>query len=204
MELMPVASWDEFKATCITRKNLTCQYRDLGDRYDLFGPEAGTFLWFYTMLKSDPRSGEQADFEDNYEVNFNWAVGNRAYTFSTPDFDFCGDAVYDVCPAGETKEIDYEFTENLYINGGCVILSGSVVGDWLEVKVIHPVYGAIKTYVKKRYVPASPAGASSPVVEINTPYAGKIPAGLKLRMIFHSTGTEDVKIASNYSLHRPI
>jgi hypothetical protein len=202
MERIEISSWTEFKQICITQKNLNCQYGEHADSYDLYGPDCGAMLWCFTLPKT--AGSDLTDFEDNHKDNFNWAIGQRGYAFSTNDFTYVGNAVYGTCTAGQTVDIDFTLPETLYTNGGDIVLENSVLGDWVEVHVIHPVYGAIADYVKKRYVPASPAGHPTPVMAVHTPYAGKIPAGLKMRLTYHSTGGTDVKIGINYNLHKPL
>lgn len=197
-------TWPQFKAL-LAKKGLTIQCDEdvWDDSYYIFALDQH-LVYECRLLKSETPSADQVDFETNYKDLANFAIGFRAYPFASGDFDFKGDASFDTCTAGQNKDIDYAFAEQLYVNGGSIVLEGSVVGDWIEVNVIHPTYGAIKTYIKKRFVPAAPAGSATPMMEIETPYAGKIPAGLKLRLTYHSTGGTDVKIGINYDLHKPI
>lgn len=195
-------SWSEIKST-VAIKNLTWQYDEVRweDSYHIFAVD-GPIVYETRVFKDE---GEECtDFETNYKSLANWAIGTRNYAFATGDFDFAGDGVFDTCTASQTKTIDYTFSEDLYVNGGNIVLEGSVLGDWVEVHVNHPTYGNIKTYLKKRYVPASPVGQATPLLSINTAYAGKVLTGLRLRLIYHSTGSTDVKIAVNYDLHKPI
>lgn len=198
-----IEKWPDFKDRCIVRKNLAIQLLESETEYQIWAYE-GPDKYECTISKLSPPESNQVDFEDNWKSKCNWATGVRSYPFASGDFDFLGDGMFDTCLAGQVKEIDYEFTEDLYVNGGMIVLEGSVLGDWIEVHVIHPVYGTVKTYIKKRYVPSSPAGSPSPVMEVKTPYAGFIPAGLKLRFKYHSTGIVPVKIGVNYDLHKAI
>jgi hypothetical protein len=197
--LLEVATWAEFRDLCFTLKNLNNQFTEDANCYDIYGPDSNGLTWHIRINKSDA-----SEFEATYKALCNFAIGSRGYAFSTNDFEFRGDGVYGACAAGQATDLDYTMAEALYVDGGDVVLENSIVGDWLEVNVIHPVYGPIAPYIKKRYVPASPAGLGTPVMQVKTPYAGKIPAGLKLRLTYHSTGIVDVKAGVNYNLHKPL
>jgi len=69
-QIMELSSWEAFKATCITSKRLPNQFSEAADRYELFGPD-GDFLWRTTLLKTNPASAEQAEFEGEYKATFN-------------------------------------------------------------------------------------------------------------------------------------
>lgn len=51
MKLLELSGWSAFKATCITRKELNCQFTELEDRYDLYGPDKNSLVWHTTILK---------------------------------------------------------------------------------------------------------------------------------------------------------
>lgn len=204
---IPIPLWATWKALCVTTKNLNNQYAESASGYSIVGPDSNGINWLVEVpkkLADGSTNPDATDFEDTVKAACNFAIGQRPYAFATGDFQFIGDAAYDVCTAGQTKDIDYTFAQTLYVNGGNIILEGSVLGDWIEVNVIHPVYGAIASYVVRRYVPSAPVGEPSPLMDIKTPYAGKIPAGLKLRLTYHSIGGVDVKIALNLDLHKAI
>jgi hypothetical protein len=196
----------------IERKNLAWQFDESSKKYVVWARDGmeryESELWKdgegVVGLDVQQNAADLADFEANHKAAANYAIGLRQYAFATGDFDFAGDVAEGTCQPGETIDLDYTFTEQLYITGGSLILSGSVAGDWIEVHVVHPVYGAVKTYLKKRFVPAAPDGQASPIMELKTPYAGLIPAGLKIRTIYHSTGQTAVKIGLNLDLHRAI
>lgn len=206
MEIMPCGSWDEFKAICVTRKNLTCQYKTEHGRYELFGPEDG-FMWTYTIVITDPRSAEQADFEDNHKAAFNWRVGTRSYAFATGDFEFAPKAASDVCTAGSTKSILMAMCGTKYMNGGELITDGNAAfGDWTEVHVVdhdnllgYGVDFVLKSWIDKWFVNWKSCSDT-----ITTPYAGLPPAGMYLKLTYHSVGATDVGFALNLLTHKAI
>lgn len=203
MQNIQLTSWESFKTICITQKNLSCQYQESDDSYQIYGPDSGSIIWCSSIAKDG--NEDQIDFEQNYKSAFNWAIGQRSYAFATGDFDFIGDGAFFICAAGQSKFADYLFPEDLYIDGGNIVLEKSVIGDWVEVGIFLPnKQDPLKTYIRQRFVPAAPTGSPSPNLIIKTPYAAKIPRGLILRLTYHSTGQEDVKIGINYDLHRAI
>jgi hypothetical protein len=62
MQTMSVTTWSDYK-TLLTSKVLTIQYYDDGTSYNLFAPEAQTFLWSIVLLKG---SSDATDFETNF------------------------------------------------------------------------------------------------------------------------------------------
>lgn len=198
---LELSGWEAFKEICIARKNLNCQFTEDDQRYDFFGPDSSGIMWHTSLLKSNPRSADQADFEDNHKASFNWAIGLRSYPFSTGDAEFSGEGASEVCEAGQSKTLDFfpDGGGDRYINGGMLVADGAAFGDWLEAHVIHPQAGIVKTWVNKWFVPPGQS-----YITIHTPYAGRLLSGLGLRAIYHSVGQAQVKWAINYLLHKPL
>jgi len=131
--------------------------------------------------------------------------------FSQSSFRFDGDGVAGTCTAGQTLTLDYLIDPTYHplgqkIDGGMVIVSGGKVGDYITCSVVDagnilpsPYTGAtLDTWVVKWYMP------ENGYIQLSTPYAGLIPDGFYLRIVYHSTGTTDVSVAMNYRLHSPI
>jgi hypothetical protein len=164
-------------------------------------------VWTGCVLKDG--GADQSDFEGNYKSAFNWAIPSRPYAFATPDFIFEGNGMDFTAAHGSATSEDFKILEagqpGLYINGGDLYTKNAEVGDWIAVQAVDVDnilgYGAgtvLNEWVKKWYV--APSGTQS----VSTPYAGKIPGGLYLRIVYHSTGATDVKVAMNLRLHQPI
>jgi len=208
--VLEIQSWDGFKQTCITNKNLNCQYEESATRYELYGPDGNDILWHVSVLKSDPRNSEQIDFEDNRKAAFNWAVGSRAYSFSAPDFMFDGDAILATCTKTTTTNVDFKVGTAdggfHYINGAVAFTDKAVMGDYASSSIIDKDnilgYGAntvLSSYIAKWYINPNMQ------LDIATPYAGKILNGLYIRTTYTSVGTvDDVKLAINYRFHLPL
>lgn len=204
---MPCLTWADFKDTCITKKNLTCQYFATEKSYELFGQD-GDYLWAYTILKTAPKSDEQVDFEDNHEANFNWATGVRQYPWATSDFDFAADGFTAVLTEWTDNHADGWFKieeDELYMNGGMMfVYDGFVKGDWAEMAIVDkdgitfPPGTVIKEWIKRRYL--HPDGTC----ECMTPYAGKPPAGFYIRVRYHRVDSGNRTIAVNFNLHKAI
>ena len=205
MDRIELPSWSEFKAVCITRKNLNCQYGERDSAYDLMGPDSGALLWCYTLPKDG--GADHTDFEDNHKAAFNWAIPSRAYAFSTSDFEFAPQAALDTCTAGSTKAVLLAMDGTKYMNGGKLITDGhGAFGDWVSADVIdhdnllgYGVDTVLKTWIQKWYVDAKACEDT-----IVTPYAGKPPAGMYLRLTYHSVGATDVGFALNLLVHKAI
>lgn len=213
MKLLELTSWTAFKALCITTKNLNCQYVQNGSLYDLYGPDANNITWHTNILiiPNPPIGSDQYDFEHNYKIQaFNFAIGNRAYAFSTSDFMFAGNGVIATIPHGAATNIDFAIPgvpgSYLYINGATVITQNATFGDWASANIVDVNnivgYGAgaiLGNYITKWYINPSQQ------FDINTPYAGKIPAGVFMRIVYNSVSTiTNVNVAINYLLHTPL
>lgn len=203
---IPIDSWSEYRDLLI-RKNPNWQHKERDGYYRLFFTDGGD-TYIFDMTKTDPASDDQAEWENVYMSRSNYAVGQRAYAFSTGDFEFNGDGVSFTARAGQATSVDFKIlspgSKGLYINGGDFYTANSKVGDWIEVAVVDTdgvlvppgIPGLLlKSWVRKWYV--SPSGSQS----IRTPYAGLIPGGFYLRVTYHSVGETPVDVALNLMLH---
>jgi len=131
--------------------------------------------------------------------------------FSQSSFVFDGDGVAGTCTAGQTLTLDFLIDGGVHpdgqkINGGMIIVKGGAHGDYIVCSVVDagntlpaPYTGAtLDVWVNKWYVPENDS------LTLQTPYAGLIPPGFYLRIVYHSTGGTDVKVAMNYLLHSPL
>lgn len=207
-------SWANFKATCVTQKNLNLQYQDSGDSYYIIGPDANDTSWTVSVPKliPDPNNvgsfitnPDATDFLTNVAPTCNFAVGTRPYAFSTSDFEFKGDSVSVTVPKGTTANLNYKFTHTpgTYINGGQLLTSGAAIGDYIIANIvdIDNILGAGAGYVVNSYITKWFVDPASAMV-IQTPYAAKVPGGLYLQIAYVSVGSStDVFTALNLFLH---
>lgn len=61
---MRLTSWSTFKTICITRKNLSLQYTDLGDSYLILGPDANGITWKIDLAKKLEDGSDNPDATD--------------------------------------------------------------------------------------------------------------------------------------------
>ena len=198
----------------VTRKNLTWQYHERADSYEVFVWDAGE-RYSTTIYKANTLVGglnfeeeatNRTDFETNHKPNANWAIGQRPYPFATGDFEFQGTGEMLVVTAGTTQNLDVLVSQDLYVNGGEVYAENAVVGDYIVCRVIDKdnVLGTgipnlvVKQWINKWYV------VPNALQKLRTPYAGKIPAGLYMRVTYTSVGQTDVKVIGNYNFHKAI
>jgi hypothetical protein len=71
---MLIDSWDNFKIL-VSTKALLMQYMERADTYEIFAPEAQTFLWNISLLKG---SSDVIDFETNYKSDCNKPLEYRS------------------------------------------------------------------------------------------------------------------------------
>lgn len=197
----------------IAKKNLAWQHVSEEDRYFIFAIDTGV-IYSSTIYKSpiliggvdaNQEQANQTDFENNYESLSNYAIGNRPYAFATPDFQFNGDSPDSTTvPLGQTLNVDYTIPgmKPLYLNGAMVITQNSSFGDFAAATVIdvNNVLGGghnlvLAQYVKRWYIDPNRS------MDIETPYAGKIPPGVVVRVTYTSVGGQNVQVAINYKLH---
>jgi hypothetical protein len=198
MQELNINTWPEFKATCIERKGLDCQYEERPNGYTLVGPDSNGIIWLCALAKTDPRNDDQADFEDNYKASFNDKIEPAVLTEPNNLFQMQADAVSAIIPKGTTGIIDYkvvnrpgeEYTVK-YLNGAEVKLVNGVDGDWAQCAVVDVEnvlgYGAglvLKTYVFKKFL------FPGHVHTVPATAPGAIPINTYLRCYLHSTGTE--------------
>lgn len=101
--------------------------------------------------------------------------------------------------AGTTANLDYTIADDMLISGGhSLLVRGGHQGDTISFQVVHPVAGVLLQFVTDWYV--NPDVTAQQVPTSN--YPAKLSTGLILRLVYTSTGTSDVWVASNYNLEK--
>lgn len=120
-------------------------------------------------------------------------------------FRFRGAGISGSASAGETINIDYKLTEERYINGIRLILDGQVFGDHLDFEIVDVDniigYGpgvVLDQFGTDWYVNPDMACQGDILID----YPAKVIAGLYIRIVYHSVGTEDVGVKANLYLHK--
>jgi hypothetical protein len=112
--------------------------------------------------------------------------------------------------AGGPGNIDLILTDDCFITGGDLITNGAVFGDFATMQVVdvNNILGkgaglVLGQYVTNWVMKADAVGAQLQC-ELRSPYPAKIPAGLALRLVYNSTGSNNVQVAINYILHKAL
>lgn len=107
--------------------------------------------------------------------------------------------------AGENTTRDLLITDDSLVDGAIVHVINSALGDKLKCQVIDKDnifgYGAntvLGQYVTDWYI--NPAKTEQ--LDFTCPYPAKIYAGLYLRVVYISVGTNNVDVIVNYKLHK--
>lgn len=80
MQTMEVDTWANYK-TLLASKSLTIQYGQSATWYELFAPEATTFLWHISVEKG---TADATDFETNYKPTANAPMMVAGFNPSVP------------------------------------------------------------------------------------------------------------------------
>lgn len=112
------------------------------------------------------------------------------------NFRFRGNATSWVTCSPGTTNLDLTMPEELYVDGGVVIVDGAHPGDYCVFQVVHPVAGVVEQFVNKWFV--IPGTGK---MDVNV-YRAKVPAGLIIRIVYNNTGSTDVECGINLRLHK--
>lgn len=95
--------------------------------------------------------------------------------------------------AGATQNIDYVIADDALIMTSSLIAIGAAQGDKIDMQVIHPIAGVVFQPITGWFI--DPNSSVQPTPRANFP--AKIFAGLTLRIVYHSTGSNNVWVALN-------
>lgn len=174
MYMIDLQDWASFKATCITTKNLNCQFSENSSQYDLLGPDSNGILWRTSIQKTSPANSDQTDFETNYK-----SICNGKIQPSQIDTDGALLGRTKVAPTG--WNFNYRMIEIQLATIGGILnnnQNGTDVGD----AVVH-LYDASGTLITD---PSLQGNAVKTVVDIEPPYSICVVGG-SLRMDTHPT-----------------
>jgi len=204
---MPVSSWTDFQAICVTRKNLNLQYTETAEYYNIYAQD-GLFLWQTGITKTDPTNADQEDFEDNHKALCNYASGTVHSPFPVDSYVCAYDGVGPTTVTTDTQDIFYKVEEdNLFLPGGSSYGINIGFGDWFQMDIVdhdnllgYGVDFVLKSWVKKKFL--GEKGCSC-----TTPYVGNPPAGFYIRVRYHkvgSLGQTNPQIVINFDFHRKV
>jgi hypothetical protein len=111
-------------------------------------------------------------------------------------FRFRGNATpWTTCPPGQTN-LEITLAEELHIDGGTIVVKDANPGDYCTFQVVHPLAGVVEQFVNKWFVIPG-----SGKMDVNV-YRAKVPAGLKIRVVYNNEGSTDVECGINLRLHK--
>jgi hypothetical protein len=214
MILIKIEKWSEFKSLVIESKKLLIQYESLSNGYKIYAEEKG-FVWYIHLTRECDGC---ADFEANYKESANKPLelvdsSGYLYSYQSPfassaGFRFRGHGMAGTATKNTTSNIDFKILEERYLNGCMLILKNHVFGDKLKFQVVDVDnivgYGAgtvLDEFGTDWYVSED----SQDQGMITIPYPAKIIAGLYIRIVYISVGTEnDVQLKCNLFLHKKV
>jgi hypothetical protein len=105
--------------------------------------------------------------------------------------------VQGVVTAGQVGNLDLTLADDHLVTGGALIVSNAALGDKCHFQVLYNGVVA-NQYVTDWFMDPSISTQKTPEVL----YPAKIVAGLTLRVVYHSTGQNDVTVSMNYDLEK--
>jgi hypothetical protein len=97
-------------------------------------------------------------------------------------------------PAGESRSIDYTFTQSRFLTGAEYFRSGGNFGDMINFQIVHPTLGVLDQFATNIYINKEHGSYQF--------YSANIPAGLIARAVYFNNGNEEAKFCFNLITHR--
>lgn len=217
------SSWASFKTTALTKKSLYLQYSESSTYYAVYASD-GPFLWEYSLIKDG--GADVLDFETNYKALANQKIGGAdIFPFAIPTHRTKRNAVTGPATNGSTQclinsitEIKFLLTQELFANGGCLVIKNAEFGDYVTAEVqdidgVIPVpyrpalceaWPLVSSYVEKEFIEF--IGGVYTIHKLDTkPLAAKIAPNLYLCLNYHTLNsglTREVLI--NYYLNKKL
>lgn len=92
--------------------------------------------------------------------------------------------IFDLADTDPSKIVELEFTEDIWIKDGYMIVENAPFGAHLDIEIVHPTEGVVGCFGKK--IPVFKSGWFT----LNTEDRAKISKGLKIRLtVYNSSGT---------------
>lgn len=215
---IPLPDYATWKNLCVTVKNLNNQFSESDANYSLIGPDSNGINWLVEVpkrLEDGSDNPDAADFEQTVKGACNFAIGQRAYPFSSSDMQFAGQgfvATFQKAAPGQKVVTDFFFklADGYYLNGGEYWSTAAAVGDTLQVDAVDHdnLFGQGVDFVlvdppfmsSWNIVPQDNAR-----VLFQTNYAAKPPKGTYLRFRYTANGNDiNVQFYCNLYLHKGI
>jgi hypothetical protein len=131
---------------------------------------------------------------------------SKVSEFSSKDVNASFNGVYSVATKNSTTNIDFLLSDDCLITGAMFSTKGAVYGDKVHFQVVDKDnmfgYGAgmvLNQFITNWFINPD----ISRQLDMENGYPAKIYAGLYLRLVYVSIGTElDIDIIINYKLHK--
>lgn len=223
---MKEVTWSTFK-TFIQSRSLSIQQFEENDTYYMWAVD-GAFSLSCCLYKDN--SSDVQDFENNFKASSNKSFSDsegipltKSRAFANSDgFRFRGKGIKSVCNAGISTNIDYKLTEERWINGVDLIVKNHILGDSVKFQVVDKEY----VYAGILYPSTYSGGVAWNIVAPNgvlldefgsdwfladdtqkqqqvlIPYPAKILPNLYIRLVYTSTGVNNVDLYINLFLHK--
>lgn len=149
MQLMNINTWAGFKAL-VNSKQLLIQYTESEAVYELFAPEAGSFMWATSLLKG---TSDATDFENNFKPTANASLENKAgigrpeRVAASPQPNNTTEKWkgfhVEIGAEESAKTIDISFDTTVYLKGGTVYSNDCSSLDHVKADVVakaNPAY----------------------------------------------------------------
>lgn len=123
--------------------------------------------------------------------------------FDKSKMTFDAQGVSATITAGQTANIDYTLTDDMFLTGSWFVTNNGYFGDTVIFQVIDPTgftgypAGTVLNQFITNWFPIP-----STDIDLDMSYPAKILGGMLLRVIYKSTGTMDVFVGVNYKLHK--
>ncbi len=227
--------WSDVKAF-LDERSVPAQYIDFKNTYWILAID-GSFQVWCRISKGDPASADQIDFETNYKDLANTTVTDsdghsvvRLSPFSSSGGfrarfkGFSGTAIKaDTEGVEKITNIDFQITEERYINGVRIMLKNHSYGDCVDLIVVDKDYLYAGILYPSEYQPGVPWSAVAPngveldkfgdqwyvddtlctQPDVTTPYPARILSGLYIRVAYKAIGiSNDILVQVNAYLHK--
>lgn len=202
--------WSNFKSF-VNSRGLSVQWVVIGSNYHLVAID-GPFQ-ISCVLPTDETIDDVLDFVNNFKTlgnkRFSDSEGvqlNRNRAFANSDgFRFRGLGISATATKNTTTNIDYLIPQDRYMNGVSIILKNQVFGDTASFQIVDKDnvlgYGA-GTVLDEFATDWNMSEDSQDQGAVLLPYPAKVIAGLYIRIVYKSVGTEnDVLVRANLFLH---
>lgn len=124
--------------------------------------------------------------------------------FEASKLNFNGQGLIGTAIAGQSTPLDFQITDDCLLTGAILLSKNSVFGDHINLQIVDvdgllaPAGTVLNQFVTSWYL----ADDIQKQLDMQVAYPAKIYAGLYIRVVYISTGNNDVDLAINYTLHK--